>query len=87
MKQRDYTIQSIIVNSIKVSHVIIDDHYKEKHGDYMSDSLILNLVKLLDGRKEAPDDVFGGYSYFATLVELDEKQYRLVWRLSKTRFI
>lgn len=83
MKQHSYTIEPITVNGIKISRVIIDDHYKEKHSDHMTDDLILDLVKQLDGRKEVPDDVVGKFSYFATLVELDEKQYRLIWLLEK----
>jgi hypothetical protein len=81
MKQHEYAIEPISVNGIEISRVIIDDHYKEKHSDYMSDDLILHLVKKLDGRKEAPDNMVGKFSYFATLVELGDKQYRLVWLL------
>lgn len=47
-------------------------------SDHMNDRLILKLVAQLNGRKEVPDDVVGKFSYFATLVELNEKQYRLV---------
>lgn len=83
MKQHEYSIEPIIVNGIKISQVIIDDHYKAKHSDHINDSLILKLVAELDGRKEAPDDVVDKFSYFATLVELHEKQYRLVWLLEK----
>ncbi len=81
--QHEYAIESIIVNGIEVSRVIIDDHYKEKHGDHITDNLILKLVAELDGRKEVPEEVVGKFSYFATLVELDKKQYRLVWLLEK----
>ncbi len=81
MKQQEYSIEPITVNGLKISKVIIDDHYKENHGDYMTDKLILKLVKELDGRKEVPDDVVGKFTYFATLVEFEDKQYRLVWLL------
>ena len=47
----------------------------------MSDSLILKLVKELDGRHELPEAKTGRYSYFATLIELSEKKYRLIWLL------
>lgn len=83
MKQQEYTIEPIMVNGKKVSRVIIDDHYKEKHLDYMDDSLILKLVMELDGRKELPDAIVVKFSYFATLVELGDKQYRLVWLLEE----
>jgi hypothetical protein len=48
----------------------------------MSDQLIVDLVRKLDGRIEVPeakDDE--GFSYFATLLEHEEKRYRLVWLL------
>lgn len=83
MKQHEYSIDPITVNGIKISRVIIDEHYKLKHGDHINDDLILKLVAELDGRKEVPDDIVGKYSYFATLVEFNEKQYRLVWLLEQ----
>lgn len=47
----------------------------------MSDALILKLVKELDGRKELPETKSNQFSYFVTLIELNEKQYRLIWLL------
>ena len=79
--QRTYKIRPIIVNDVRVVQVVIDSHYEEKHGDTMNDELILELVKELDGRREAPEARTGQYSYFATLVEHGEKQYRLIWLL------
>ena len=61
--------------------MIIDPHYEEKHRSYMSDDLILNLVKELDGREELPETKTDRYSYFATLIEFDERKYRLIWLL------
>ncbi len=83
MAQLEFSIKPIFINGIKISRVIIDDHYKEKHSDHVTDNLILNLVTQLDGRKELPESVSGEYSYFATLVEFEDKQYRLVWLLEK----
>lgn len=79
--RHEYAIKAIIVNGVEVSKVIIDDHYKEKHSDYMNDRLILKLVQELNGRKELPDDSDGKFSYFATLIEYKTKKYRLVWLL------
>lgn len=79
--QRTYKIAPIIVNGIRVVQVVIDSHYEEKHSDTMSDDLILELVQELDGRREIPETKTGQYSYFATLVEYEEKQYRLIWLL------
>lgn len=81
--QQEYPIKTIVINGIEISKVIIDDHYKEKHKDYMSDTLILKLVQKLNGRKELPESVVDKFSYFATLVEYGSKQYRLVWLLEE----
>lgn len=79
--QRTYKIRPIIVNGVRVVQVVIDSHYEEKHSDTMNDDLILELVQELDGRRELPEAKTGQYSYFATLVEYGEKQYRLIWLL------
>ncbi len=80
-KQRVYKIKPILVNGVRISQVVIDSHYEEKHSSYMSDDLILKLVAELDGRRELPDSKVGKFSYFATLIEISQKQYRLIWLL------
>lgn len=80
-KQRVYKIKSIQVNGVRISKVVIDSHYEEKHSSYMSDALILKLVAELDGRRELPDSKVGKFSYFATLIEISQEQYRLIWLL------
>ena len=80
-EHRIYKIDTITVNESKVVQVVIDSHYEEKHHSYMSDELILRLVKKLDGRRELPETKKGRYSYFATLIALGEKSYRLIWLL------
>ena len=80
-EQRTYKIAPVTVNGITVVQVVIDTHYEEKHRKSISDGLILRLIQKLDGRRELPEAKRGRYSYFATLVELDEKFYRLIWLL------
>jgi hypothetical protein len=80
-QQRTYEIDPIFVNGITINRVVIDSHYEEKHSEYMNDDLILKLVLELNGRRELPDTKTTRYSYFATLIELDKKQYRLIWLL------
>ncbi len=80
-EQHSYSITPIIINGIKIVRVVIDKHYEKKHADHMSDALILRLVKELNGRKELPEAKTNQYSYFVTLIELDKKQYRLIWLL------
>lgn len=76
--QRIYKIDPITVNGREIVQVIIDAHYEEKHRAYMSDALILKLVQELDGRRELPEEKTNRYSYFATLIEFEEKKYRLI---------
>lgn len=82
MERRKYTISPIKVNRLLISKVIIDPHFEVKHDDHMDDDLILELVKKLNGRIEVPEAKDeDGFSYFATLMEHNDKQYRLVWLL------
>jgi len=79
--RRTYKVSPVVVNGVRISKVVIDPHYEEKHGKTINDDLILALVAELNGRVELPDSRYGEYSYFATLVEHKDKQYRLVWLL------
>ena len=49
MKRREFDI-SIVVNHIRITKVIIDPHYEEKHAKSITDKIILELVKTLDGQ-------------------------------------
>lgn len=81
MSRYEFNIKPIVINGVKISKVIVDDHV-QKHKD-ISDKLILHLVNLLDGDFHIPDDVKGKYEYYASLVIYDEKQYRFIWLLEK----
>lgn len=80
-KRRTYKIDPIVVNGVTVVQVVIDTHYEKKHADHVNDSMLLRLVRKLDGRFELPEAKDETYSYFATLIKLDAKQYRLIWLL------
>ncbi len=45
---------------------MIDPHYELKHSDSISDTLILELVKLLDGSDFTPEAVTKGFEYYTT---------------------
>ncbi len=83
MNRREYKIDPIFINRACISKVIIDPHYEEKHGGSINDELILSLVKKLNGLIQLPDDEEDGFRYFATLIELDKKKYRLIWLLEE----
>ena len=79
MERDEFKIKTIYINGRSINKVIVDSHVK-KHAD-ISDDLILKLVNELDGVEQTPDDRKGTFEYFATFVELNKKQYRVVWLL------
>jgi hypothetical protein len=82
MERREYNINPITVNRFLINRVIIDPHFEVKHSDHIDDKLIVELVNELNGRIEVPEaQDEEGFSYFATLLILNEKQYRLIWLL------
>jgi hypothetical protein len=83
MSRSEYEIKAVSINDTLITKVVIDDHYKEKHSDSITDELILNLVNQLNNRFELPESIDDGYSYFATILNMDSKQYRLVWLLEE----
>ena len=83
MSRTKYIIEPIVVNNLLIKEVVIDGHYKEKHGSYLDDQKILEIVRRLDGRKQLPDSEVDGFSYFASLLEYQGKRYRLVWLLEE----
>ncbi len=83
VNRREYNIAPITVNGLRISKVIIDEHV-EKHPD-ISDDLILELVAKLDGADQDPDDTKTPFEYFATLIDNQEKQYRVVWLLEENQ--
>lgn len=81
MSRREYNI-SIVVNDKRISKVIIDPHFETKHAASITDEVILDLVKTLDGEKFFPDQVKPPYAYFTTdKMKLNGKLYKLVWLL------
>ena len=81
MSRRTYKIAPITVNEEVYTEVVIDSHYELKHLDHINDELILSLVILLDGAEQLPEDTKGPFNYYATIIELENKAYRLVWLL------
>jgi hypothetical protein len=53
--RRTYQISQIEINDTKVVQVVIDPHYELKHSMGITDALVLDLVKELDGRREVPE--------------------------------
>jgi hypothetical protein len=79
--RREFSILPVVINGRKITKVVVDEHYR-KHRD-ITDDVILDLVHLLDGAEQVPDDVSPPYEYYATLLWCRGKQYRLVWLLEE----
>ncbi len=77
-RRHDFVVE---VNGTHFSEIWIDPHYEEKHGELMTDELILRLVTLLDQRDYEPEQVSNGFEWFVTDFDLDDKPYRIVWLL------
>ncbi len=83
MKPKEYSL-SLTVNGRNIRKVLIGRHYELKHGHYMTDELILELVMALDGERFAVDSTSDQIEYFAADVihsesSKDKKIYRIIW--------
>ena len=54
----------LTVNGRRISRIVIDQHYKKKHSETISDEIILELVKELDGGVFSVEIERGGFQYF-----------------------
>ncbi len=79
MNRRELKIKAITINGRLISKVIVDPHI-EKHKD-ITDDVLLDLVRELDGTEQRPDDIKDPFEYFASRIEIYGKLYRLVWLL------
>ena len=74
----EYRLKTTL-NGRHLNRVVIDQHYRLKHGDTVNDEIILDLIKTLDGRKLLPEKVQGDNEYFTIEpVCREEKPYRMV---------
>lgn len=80
MRRREYVVD-IEFNDIRITRVIIDPHYEEKHSSSISDNLILQMVQKIDGLALIPDAVKPPYSYFIEEIRLDGNLYKMIWLL------
>ena len=67
-KPTQYELQ-LKINGIEIRKILIGRHYLKKHGNYMNDELILDLVASLDGGVFPTDSITDGTEYFAADVE------------------
>ncbi|GEM_PF-1637497 len=80
-KRRSYDLSSpILINDRKIIKVIIDPHV-DKHSDHINDELILDLVRLLDGRNYSSVKESDNFEYFVSQIIAKSRNYRLIWLL------
>ncbi len=79
MSKREFWVEEIEINGRKIGRVIIDGHV-DKHPD-VTDEMILDLVRMLDGVEQLVEDEKVPFQYYVSLLEMGNRQYRLVWLL------
>jgi hypothetical protein len=84
-KRREYPL-SIILNKRCFTLVVIDTHYEKKHPE-ITDQLILELVRHLDGSNIELADESGGFKYFAHEMYWQSKPYRIVLTYCEEDFL
>jgi hypothetical protein len=68
----------VIINGRSLSRVIIDQYYKDKHKE-VTDEIILDLIREIDGENYDIESEKGGFQYFTVEpVYFKEKPYRLI---------
>lgn len=73
----------ITLNGRAFNAVLIDSHYEIKHSKTINDSIILKLVKSLEGVEHRPESRLpSGFEIYVTEpIFLDDKAYRMIWTL------
>lgn len=60
MDRKTFKIQGILINGRLIDTVIVDEHAVDNHPD-VTDDMILDLVRKLDGIEQVPDDSKGAF--------------------------
>lgn len=72
----------LFINNRKITKVIIDQHYKEKHSEKVDDELILELLRGINDEFFPPISKDEDFEYFkAEPVYLEDEPYRLIFLL------
>ncbi len=78
VQRNEYKIE-LMINDKHVHRLIIDQHYKENHSEAMTDELIIDLVKSINGETFQVDKETELYQYFvAEPIFQEDRPYRLV---------
>ena len=83
MSRREYKTD-IVINEIRITKIIIDPHFEEKHKSSINDEIIIRLVEGLNGMKFTAESVSPPFKYYKRdRIFLDGKYYRLIWLLQE----
>ena len=83
MSRREYKTD-IVINEIRITQIIIDPHFEEKHKSSINDEIIIRLVESLDGGEFEPERVDSPFEYYkGERIKHNGKLYRLIWLLEK----
>jgi hypothetical protein len=77
----EFIIKPIKLNGRTITKVIVDPHVR-KHPN-VTDDMILDLVRELNGGEFRPEEIKPPFEYFVTLDYLGEQRYRMVWLLEQ----
>ena len=78
MQRPEYPLQ-ISINGRDLNRVVIDQHYKDRHSESITDEIILDLVRDLDGKSFPIERIRGEFEYFTVEPVLrEEKPYRII---------
>jgi len=85
-KEVDYSYhllkKLITVNGISIKEIYIDPYWKKHQKEGISEELIIELVKLLDGKRSEIGKRYDNWVYFAEEpLFYSKKAYCLVWCL------
>ncbi len=69
---------AVVFDEKLFSEVWIDPHFEEKHGESISDELILSLLQWLNGRPVVVQMESKGFQFFELDIEWLGKSYRLI---------
>lgn len=78
VERNEYPLE-LVINHKPITRVIIDQHYKLKHAESVTDEIILELVRELDGSVFSIEAEREEFQYFtAEPVYQGQAPYRLV---------
>jgi hypothetical protein len=83
VSRREYKTD-IVINEIRITQIIIDPHFEEKHKSSINDEIIIRIVENMDGGKFTAESVSPPFKYYKRdRIFLDGKYYKLIWLLEE----